>query len=226
MNRIQITAKLGALDLQIDADFSDTFIIVSGENGAGKTTLLRCLSGLEQAQGQVIVGDQIWLDSYAGFELSAAKRQLGCVWTDAALLPWLSAEQNILLGTEKVDKLWLAKLAEQLEITALLQRNPKMLSTGEAQRVALARAIYRKPVALLLDEPFSAQAPAIRKRLRETLKRIQAEQQIPIIMVSHDTEDANVLAHQHWHMREGKLLTSLACAERNPEQPTKVVNDE
>jgi len=218
MNRIQITATFGALDLQVEADFSAEFILVSGANGAGKTTLLRCLSGLEHANGQVVIGGQVWLDSPAGFALSATKRSSGCVWADAALLPWLSVEQNILLGSDQVDLVWLAELAEALEIAPLFQRTPQMLSTGEAQRVALARAIYRKPAILLLDEPFSAQAPAIRSRLREMLKRIQAEQQIPIIMVSHDVGDASVLAHQHWHMREGKLLTSLACAERQSEQ--------
>jgi len=226
MNRIQITARLGALEVQVDASLSNQFIVISGENGAGKTTLLRCLAGLEHAHGQVMMGDQIWLDSHAGFALPTIKRQCGCVWADSALLPWLSVEQNITLGREQVDTAGLLRLAEQLEISALLQRKPQMLSTGEAQRVALARAVYRQPAVLLLDEPFSAQAPAIRERLREVLKTMQAELNIPVLMVSHDGEDARVLANQHWHMREGRLLTSLVCAEQNTEQLTTVVNDE
>lgn len=207
-NHFQITAHLGALVLLAEADFSDEFIIVSGENGAGKTTLLRCLTGLEQADGQLMVAGQIWLDSSAGFVLSPEKRHLGCLWADTALLPWLSVEKNIMLGAE-VDHPWLTLLAEQLEITTLMQRKPHMLSTGEAQRVALARAIYRKPAVLLIDEPFSAQAPAVRQRLRSALKSIQTELQLPVIMVSHDAEDARVLAHQHWWMREGRLMTEI-----------------
>ena len=226
MNRIQVTARLGALVLQVDASLSSQFVVISGENGAGKTTLLRCLAGLEHAHGQVMMADQIWLDSHAAFELPAVKRQCGCVWADSALLPWLSVEQNIILGTEQVDTAGLLRLAEGLEISALLQRKPQMLSTGEAQRVALARAVYRQPAVLLLDEPFSAQAPAIRERLRKVLKTMQAELNIPVLMVSHDAEDARVLADQHWHMREGRLLTSLAGAEQNPEYVTKVINDE
>jgi len=206
MNRIQITARLGVLDLQVDAGFADEFIIISGENGAGKTTLLRCLAGLETGRGQLTVNGRLWLDDSAGFILSAGARNVGCVWDDAALLPWLSVEKNITLGSEQVDQDWLAQLAGQLEITALLQRSPHMLSTGEAQRVALARAIFKRPCVLLLDEPFSAQAPAIRQRLRLNLKSIQATLQIPVFMVSHDGEDARVLAQQHWHMREGRLL--------------------
>jgi molybdate transport system ATP-binding protein len=212
MNRIQITARLGALDLQVDTDFANAFIIISGENGAGKTTLLRCLAGLETGHGQVIVNDRLWLDDHTGFVLPAGQRNVGCVWADAALLPWLSVEKNITLGSEQVDQDWLAQLAGQLELTILMQRSPHMLSTGEAQRVALVRAIFKRPSVLLLDEPFSAQAPAIRQRLRLNLKSMQAALQIPVIMVSHDAEDAQVLAHQHWRMREGKLLVDVAHA--------------
>ncbi|MDQ7000414.1 MAG: ATP-binding cassette domain-containing protein [Mariprofundus sp.] len=214
MNRIQncikITTRVGALDLQVDSRFSNAFIIISGENGAGKTTLLRCLAGLEQAAGQLQFGNKIYMDSIAGFELPSGHRQLGCVWTDAALLPWLSIEKNILLGTESVDSAWLAKLADKFEISSFMQRKPHMLSTGEAQRAALVRAIYKRPSVLLLDEPFSAQAPAIRQRLRLSLKSMQAAMQIPVLMVSHDVEDARVLAHHHWRMREGKLLVDVA----------------
>ncbi|MBL4775167.1 MAG: ATP-binding cassette domain-containing protein [Mariprofundus sp.] len=220
MNRIQITAGLGSLALQVDAHFNSELIIISGENGTGKTTLLRCLAGLQQAQGQVTINSQVWLDSCAGFSLPPEQRQVGCVWADAALLPWLSIEKNIVLGGDNVDVAWLHQLADQLEVTPLLQRQPQMLSTGEKQRIALARAMYRKPSVLLLDEPFSAQAPAIRGRLREVLRSIQAELQTPVIMVSHDAEDAKVLAHQHWHMREGKLLNVLprhSPAEGHPE---------
>jgi len=217
VNRIRITARSGVLDLQVDSSFANEFIIVSGENGAGKTTLLRCLAGLENAQGQVIISGRVWLDSSVGFVLPPERHHVGCVWADAALLPWLSVEKNITLGAEQPDEAWLSQLVEQLEIAALMQRKPRMLSTGEAQRVALARAVYRKPSALLLDEPFSAQAPAIRERLREILKTIQVELQISVIMVSHDIEDARVLAHQHWRMREGKLLVEVAHIESQQE---------
>jgi len=225
MNHIQITARMGALDLRVDASFANTLIIISGENGAGKTTLLRCLAGLEQADGQLQFGSNIFLDSTAGFTLSPQQRKLGCVWTDAALLPWLSIEKNIVLGSKSIDAAWLAELSEMFEIAPLMQRAPRMLSTGEAQRVALTRAIYKRPSLLLLDEPFSAQAPAIRQRLRLRLKSLQASLKIPVLMVSHDAEDARVLAHQHWHIRQGKLFTSLPRHSHtggNPEQQTKV----
>jgi len=217
VNYIQLTARLGTLDLQVDSKFANAFVMISGENGAGKTTLLRCLAGLETGQGQLVVGGRVWLDDKAGYVLSPEQRNVGCVWADATLLPWLSVEKNITLGCEQADQDWLVELAGELEISTLLQRNPYMLSSGEAQRVALARAIYKRPCLLLLDEPFSAQAPAIRQRLRVCLKSIQLALQIPILMVSHDAEDASILAHQHWHMREGKLLAEAMTIAVNQE---------
>ncbi len=232
-NSMQITARFGTLHLQAESVFADGITIVSGENGAGKTSLLRCLAGLEKAQGQIIVGGQAWLDSDGGFIASPEARRIGCVWADVALLPWLSVEKNIMLGADNIarEKLkpWMSLLSEHLEIVHLLKRKTHVLSSGEAQRIALARAIYRKPAALLLDEPFSAQAPAVRQRLRKALQTIQKALNIPVIMVSHDADDAKILADQHWHMREGKLLTALSRhspAEGDLEGLTKVVNDE
>jgi len=72
-----------------------------------------------------------------------------------------------------------------------------------------------------LDEPFSAQAPDIRKRLRLELRNIQQELEIPMILVSHDMDDAKVLSHQHWRMREGTLLNEVQQAQLH-----KVINDE
>jgi len=207
---VHITAQVGSLQLQVESSICDGITLVSGENGAGKSTLLRCLAGLQQAEGQIHLQGQVWLDSSAAFELPVEQRHVGCLWTDTALLPWLSVERNIMLGSpEKADQDYLTKLAEKLEISPLMQRKPHMLSTGEAQRVVLARAIFKRPSLLLLDEPFSAQAPAIRRRLRVVLKSLLDDLNIPVVMVSHDVEDAKLLADSHWHMREGRLLAKV-----------------
>jgi len=206
---VHISAQLGALALQVESSICDGITLISGENGAGKSTLLRCLAGLQQAEGQIHLNGTVWLDSSAGFSLPVAQRHVGCLWTDSALLPWLNVERNIMLGSQHADRAWLSELAEQLEISPLMQRKPHMLSTGEAQRVALARAILKRPSLLLLDEPFSAQAPAIRQRLRMALKTLLDGLNIPVVMVSHDLEDAKLLADTHWHMREGRLLTEV-----------------
>jgi len=218
---IKMQAEFGALVLDVEADFSAEIIVLSGENGAGKTSLLRCLAGLEETSGEVKMLQQVWLDSSAKFSLPTEQRNLGFVWSEAALLPWLTVEGNIKLGITEVGKTWFMQLTEQLEIGHLLKRKPAMLSTGEAQRVSLARAIFRKPSILLLDEPFSAQAPEIRARLRFVVQTLQQQLQIPVLLVSHDLEDAKVLANQHWRMRGGKLLKVVPA-----KQDYKVKNNE
>ena len=226
MNRIQITTTLGSLHLDVQADFTHEIIIISGENGAGKTTLLRCLAGLEACQGQLQIGGDVWLDSAAKFVKSTEQRHIGFVWSDAVLLPWLDVQSNIELGVHDGDTAWFNEVCEALEVCSLLKRKPAMLSTGEAQRVSLARALYIKPSLLLLDEPFSAQAPDIRLRLRQALKALQQALGIPVLMVSHDAEDAKVLAQQHWRMREGKLIVSINRHSREGGDPEKRVNHE
>jgi len=220
-HHIQFQAQAGALYLNIYAQFNDEIIVLSGENGAGKSTLLRCIAGLQVAMGQIHIQQQVWLDTAANFSLPVEDRKLGFVWSESVLLPWLSIEKNIKLGVVEVDRRYFAKLVERFEISHLLKRKPTMLSTGESQRVALVRAIYRKPSILLLDEPFSAQAPDIRKRLRLELRNIQQELEIPMILVSHDMDDAKVLSHQHWRMREGTLLNEVQQAQLH-----KMINDE
>jgi len=203
-----IQTKLGALKLDAQASMNAEIMVLSGHNGAGKTTLLRCLAGLEMCQGLIQENDHIWLDSAARFTLPTAARNVGFVWAESVLLPWLNIEDNITLGaTENIS--WLDEICAAFEVDDLRKRQPSMLSTGEAQRVALARACYQKPTVLLLDEPFSAQAPDIRKRLRIALKAMQKKLNVPMLIVSHDNDDAKALADKHWYMREGKLMVSI-----------------
>ncbi len=210
MNHIRITGGPVSLRLDVVASFGrDARIVVSGHNGAGKTTLLRVLAGLTGAEGGIVINGSTWLDSDSGFSMPPEKRGLGCVWADTALLPWLNVRDNIVFGSGHVGGRHLKALATSLEVDMLMRREPAMLSGGEAQRVALARALFRQPDILLLDEPFSAQAPALRRRLRRALKNLQRQWMIPLIMVSHDADDARQLADVHWHMREGRLLASV-----------------
>lgn len=206
MNHIHISKQLGTLHLHVQASFTNEIIVISGENGAGKSTLLRCLAGLETCQGTLHIHDEVWLDTTVGVLKPTQHRAIGFVWNDAVLLPWLDVQGNITLAVKKTDEHWFNHICEALEIQALLQHKPAVLSTGEAQRVSLARALYNKPSLLLLDEPFSAQAPDIRLRLRVALQTLQQTLNIPVLMVSHDIEDTKVLASQHWCMREGALI--------------------
>jgi len=212
-HRLHFRSELGALFLQAEADFGNRIITLSGENGSGKTTLLRTIAGLSATHGTLMVHGRVWLDSALGFALPPQDRRIGCMWNNPALLPWLTVAENITLGTA-ADALQATDLAEALQIDHLLQRKPSMLSTGEAQRIALARAICRQPVMLLLDEPFSAQAPKLRNHLRAWLRSWQQAQQCPVWVVSHDMDDVVALGGYHWRMREGRLWTAIDSIEQ------------
>ncbi|MDQ6973697.1 MAG: ATP-binding cassette domain-containing protein, partial [Mariprofundaceae bacterium] len=179
MNRIHIMKQLGTLNLHVEARFLNEIIVISGENGAGKSTLLRCLAGLETCHGSLHINGEVWFDTTATLVKPSQHRAIGFVWNDAVLLPWLDVQANITLAATKNDEHWLHHICEALEVCSLLSCQPMMLSTGEAQRVSLARALYNKPSLLLLDEPFSAQAPEIRLRLRTSLQRLQQTLNIP-----------------------------------------------
>jgi len=207
MNTFDIQTQRGDLQLHAQANYNANIIAISGENGAGKSTLLRCLAGLQACQGTIQFKSTIWLDSAAGFISPTKARNIGFVWAESVLLPWLDAEDNIKLGVIQEDKAWFTEVCEAFEVNHLCKRQPKMLSTGEAQRVALARALYLKPDLLLLDEPFSAQAPDIRQRLRHALQAVHEKIKVPLLLVSHD-EDDKVMATEHWYMREGKLFNA------------------
>jgi len=208
---LHFKSELGALSLRAEAEFGNTMITLSGENGSGKTTLLRTIAGLSPSHGSLIVGGSIWLDSASNFILPPQDRHIGCMWNNPLLLPWLTVIENIALG-RVMDVSALTSLAEALQIDYLLQRKPAMLSTGEAQRIALARAIYRKPAMVLLDEPFSAQAPKLRKHLRAWLRDWQQAQHCPVWVVSHDMDDVAALGGDHWRMREGRLWKGVEPA--------------
>lgn len=212
MNELRMHAHCGGdsgFRLEATARFGDGIVLVTGDNGAGKTTLLRVLAGLHPASGLIRVGMETWLDSARGICMSPERRRVGFVWAETVLLPWLDVIANIRLGAERESTAWLGEVCMAFEVDELLTRYPASLSRGEAQRVMLARAFHRRPDLLLLDEPLSAQAPAVRARLRAALVAMRERLGAPLILVSHDPDDAAV-ADRRWRMRNGRLIHESA----------------
>ncbi len=208
MNELRMHAHCGGengLRLEATARFGNGIVLITGDNGAGKTTLLRALAGLHPGRGLIRVGTEIWLDTDRGITMPPKRRRVGFVWAETVLLPWLDVAANIRLGAEREPTVWLGEVCMAFEVDELLTRYPASLSRGEAQRVMLARAFYRRPDLLLLDEPLSAQAPAVRARLRAALVVMRERLGAPLILVSHDPNDASI-ADWRWRMRNGRLI--------------------
>ena len=206
MIKIDIDKKLHGsngemtLDIHLQIKKGD-FVALSGKSGSGKTTLLRILAGLESSTGTISVADKIWQDKE--FLLSVQKRAIGFVFQDYALFPNMTVEQNLLFVEQDRD---LANyLLEITELTLLKDRLPTTLSGGQKQRVSLCRAFMKRPKLLLMDEPFSALDPSMRKKLQNEILILHKKFGTTTIMVSHDPAEIYRLASRVLLLEQGTI---------------------
>ena len=190
---------------------SGELLALVGPSGSGKSTILRAIAGLYQVrQGQVICQDEIWQDSERRIFLPAHRRQVGLVFQHYALFPHMTVLDNIqqaLLAMPRTQRQTKAlQLLKMVHLQGLEMRYPKTLSGGQQQRVAVARALARQPGILLLDEPFSAVDQVTRRKLQRELISLKQSLSIPIILVTHDLEEASLLAERMALLYRGKIL--------------------
>lgn len=183
------------------------FFALLGASGSGKTTLLRMLAGFETP-----TSGNILLDGKDISNVPPNHRPVNLMFQSYALFPHMTVAQNIAYGLE-MDKLpraeIRARVGEMLEIIQLSHlsgRKPDQLSGGQRQRVALARALVKRPRLLLLDEPLGALDKKLRGEMQLELKRIQDEFGITFIVVTHDQEEALVMADRIAILKDGALL--------------------
>jgi sulfonate transport system ATP-binding protein len=176
---------LDNIDLHVPAG---SFVSIVGASGCGKSTLLRLVLGLDdQYEGQILLGGQ---------PISGTGRERGIVFQDHRLFPWLTVAQNIAVGLRNAPcnaKEKAELVAEHVALVGLggFERSwPHEISGGMAQRVAIARGLVNRPRVLLLDEPFGALDALTRSRLQNELQRIWQKEQITMLLVTHDVEEA------------------------------------
>ena len=184
------------------------FIALVGPSGCGKTTLLKLIAGFETAQSGSI---RIEGRDMAG--VPASQRPTSMVFQKLALFPHMTIAENIgfPLKLRRVDAATIdGRVREMLELMQLkpeyLSRFPKQLSGGEQQRVALARSMISSPKLLLLDEPLSALDVKLKKVLQAELKRLHRQLGVTFVHVTHDLEEAMMLADRICVMRSGEIL--------------------
>ncbi|MBW8268907.1 ABC transporter ATP-binding protein [Caldovatus aquaticus] len=217
-----LEVRLGAegpipLDLAFACAPGELLALV-GPSGAGKSTALRCVAGLHRAaRGTVRVGAAVWFDSAAGTDLPAHRRAAGLVFQDYALFPHMTALGNLVAAMGHRPRRERESRARALlalvHLAGLEERRPAELSGGQQQRVAVARALARDPAVLLLDEPFSAVDRATRRRLQSELAALRRSLSIPILLVTHDLDEALALADRMCLMHRGRGLQTAAPAE-------------
>jgi len=186
-------------------------VALVGPSGSGKTTILRCIAGLTRpGEGEVKCAGARWLDTAAGIDLPPQLRSVGIVFQHYALFPHLSAQHNVMAAMAHVAETERAGRARDLlqlvHLSGLEKRRPRQLSGGQQQRVALARALARDPAVLLLDEPFSAVDRVTRRRLQRELAQLRSRIRMPIVLVTHDLDEARVLADRMVILSHGETL--------------------
>lgn len=200
------------LDVEITCNPGELLALV-GPSGSGKTTVLRSIAGLYRpAAGRIVSGRQVWFDAAAGSMVAPQARATGLVFQDYALFPHLSALENVKLAARHLNEpqrsVQAAALLSRVHLDGMETRMPGQLSGGERQRVALARALARDPKVLLLDEPFSAVDRTTRERLKVELSTLHRSLEIPIILVTHDLQEAEALADRIAILHKGRTLQS------------------
>jgi molybdate transport system ATP-binding protein len=198
------------LDAELSCRPGEVLALV-GPSGSGKTTLLRAIAGLYRpVWGKITCGSTVFLDTERGINLPPQARRVGMVFQDYALFPHLTALENVALPLRHLPRAErLARAVALLKLVHLsgLERHlPVALSGGQKQRVALARALARDPLVLLLDEPFSALDQVTRCRLRMEMAEIRRRLEFPILLVTHDLEEAEMLADRMAVIHRGRIL--------------------
>ena len=194
---------LHGIDLQVR---DGEFMVFVGPSGCGKSTLLRLIAGLEDtSEGDICIGGR----SVTG--LAAAERGVAMVFQSYALYPHMTVAENLgfalkMAGAPRAEvAAQVSRVAEVLQITALLDRKPKALSGGQRQRVAIGRAIVRRPQVFLFDEPLSNLDAALRVQMRIELARLHRELGTTMVYVTHDQVEAMTLGQRIAVFNGGRL---------------------
>ena len=191
----------------IDLDIADReFIVLVGPSGCGKSTTLRMIAGLEEAtSGEIYIGDQLVND------VPPKDRDIAMVFQNYALYPHMTVFENMSFGL-RLRKFPKAEIKERVEnaarildITDLLDRQPKQLSGGQRQRVAMGRAIVRNPKVFLFDEPLSNLDAKLRVQMRTEIKKVHQKVTTTTIYVTHDQVEAMTLADRVVVMNGGRI---------------------
>ena len=192
---------------RISVDFEEgEFFALLGPSGCGKTTLLRMIAGFETpSAGRMFLGTDDVTD------LRPNRRPVNLMFQSYALFPHMSVRGNVAYGLE-MERLPRAhirrrvdEVLEMAKLSELADRKPDRLSGGQKQRVALARALVKRPRVLLLDEPLAALDKKLRQEMQLELKRLQHEVGITFVVVTHDQEEALVMADRIALMRAGRI---------------------
>jgi len=199
---VNIQKEFPAFDLQVELSAGTEILVLFGPSGAGKTQTLNSIAGLSTPDsGEIALDGQAFFRAMTGsarLNVPARDRRVGYVFQQYALFPHLTALENVAypLWRKSNARQRALDLLDRMRLRDHANRYPLELSGGEQQRVAIARALAAEPRVLLLDEPFSALDAAIRERLHDDLRTVHTENELVVIYVTHNLDDALSVGHR------------------------------
>ncbi len=199
--------------LRIALDARSGAVGLLGPSGSGKSMTLRMIAGVSRPdRGRIVLNGRVLFDSATGCDIPAARRRIGVVFQDYALFPHLTVAENVGFGLARMPKdEGRARIVKQLEsmgIPELAHRYPRQISGGQRQRVAIARCMVMEPDALLLDEPFAALDPHLRRRTEEQLRATLTGFSGPVVFVTHDMEEAFRFCSELQVLDSGRVIAT------------------
>lgn len=214
MLKASIQKKLWHFDLDVTYQVEvGQVLILWGPSGSGKTTILECIAGLRTPDsGEIELNGRMLFNSQERINVPSRQRGIGYLFQNYALFPHMTVEENVRFGLQaqrispKKQKVLYQDLLDSFGVGHLLKRYPSQLSGGEKQRVALARALVVNPQLLLLDEPFSALDRETKLSLRQQLVSLHQQWKSPMILVTHDQEDAEELGDIFINLHYGQVI--------------------
>jgi thiamine transport system ATP-binding protein len=189
-------------------------VSIIGPSGGGKSTLLNIIAGFEALQS-----GKLLMNSEDATNMAPAMRPVSFIFQDNNSFAHLTARDNVGLGIAPSLRLtsqqWqlVDQALERVGLAALAYKKPGDMSGGERQRIALARVLVRQKPIVLLDEPFAALGPALRKDMMQLLLELQAEQNLTILMVTHQPEDAQRLGGEVMFVDKGQVRAPVAAVQ-------------
>lgn len=209
--RLDVRAHLPGLDLDVRLEADREVLVLFGPSGSGKTTILNVIAGLVRPDsGDVALEGQLVFRRGADgatLDVPARDRHIGYVMQQYALFPHMTALENVAYPMGRAPD----RVARAMRLLALLAMDshaahrPAQLSGGQQQRIALARALAAERRILLLDEPFAALDAGLRDRLHADLRRLRAELDLTVVLVTHRLEDAFAIGDRLAVVREGRI---------------------
>ncbi len=207
---IDIKKKLGNFTISVKFELNSLKNVVFGASGSGKSSLLKMIAGFyDPDDGYIKIKDKVFFSKKEKLSLPIQRRNIGYLPQEYTLFPHMNIKENIEYGLKKrklKDEFGIENIAKRFGIYDCLYKYPHQISGGQKQRAALARALIVKPDLLLLDEPFSALDRPIREELRELVADIADNFSIPVLFVTHDSEEAFIFSEEIVIIKEGEVI--------------------